>query len=132
MSYKIFTDGASRGNPGPSGAGGVILLNDVISEISEPLGITTNNVAEYIALKLTLERAIELHIDTVEVFMDSKLVVEQMNKRWKIKNERLKEIHIEIQGLIPHFKSISFTHIYRHLNTHADGLANKAIDSNTF
>lgn len=126
MNYKIFTDGASRGNPGPSCAGGVIyLLDEVIYELSVPLGITTNNIAEYTALKLTLEKAIELHIDSADVFMDSKLVVEQMNKRWKIKNERLKELNQEIQNLLPNFTHITFNFVYRHLNTHADKLANQ-------
>lgn len=130
--FKIYTDGGSRGNPGPSGAGGVIISpnGNVIVEISEFLGIQTNNFAEYQALRLTLERAIEIKVKKVEVFTDSKLVVEQMNGRWKIKNESLKVINKIIKELIGSFEIITFTHIYRSFNTHADYLANKAMDKN--
>ena len=126
--YKIYTDGASKGNPGVSGAGGVIYLNNVIiAEIKSYLGITTNNIAEYQALRLTLERAIELNIKNAEVFMDSKLVVEQINGNWKIKNENLKVIHNQIKELLLSFDSITFKHIYRNFNKVADQLANEAI-----
>jgi len=130
MELKVYTDGASRGNPGPSGAGGVIFGPDgtILEEISEYLGIATNNVAEYQALRLTLERASKLELKSVEVFMDSRLVVEQVTGRWKINNENLKLINNQIQDILPHFKDISFNHIYRNLNKHADSLANKAIN----
>jgi len=130
MNYKVYTDGASKGNPGPAGAGGVIYdaEGSVIAEVTHYLGVTTNNVAEYTALLLTLEQAILLGIKHVDVFMDSKLVVEQMNGRWKIKNPVLKEINNKLKILLPKFQSISFTHIYRDLNTYADNLANKAIN----
>jgi ribonuclease HI len=129
MNYTIYTDGACRGNPGPSGAGGVIFDSSgvIVAEISEYLGIATNNVAEYQALRLTLERAILLDIKNVSVFMDSKLVVEQMLGNWQIKNNVLREINDQIRDLIANFDTISFTHIYRHLNQHADRLANQAI-----
>jgi len=129
MKYLIYTDGASKGNPGPSGAGGVIYdsSGQIVAKISQSLGIQTNNVAEYLALKLTLERAIELNLKNVQVFMDSKLVVEQIQGRWKIKNEHLKEIHTNIKQLLPNFEQISFTHIYRHLNAVADNLANECL-----
>jgi len=130
MKLKVYTDGASRGNPGPSGAGGVIFGPDgtILEEISEYLGIATNNVAEYQALRLTLERASKLELKSVEVFMDSRLVVEQVTGRWKINNENLKLINNQIQDILPHFKDISFNHIYRNLNKHADSLANRAIN----
>jgi len=130
MSFKIYTDGASRGNPGPAAAGGVIYsqTDEIIAEISKPLGIQTNNVAEYLALKLTLERALELGINNVEVFMDSKLVVEQIQGRWKIKNERLREINDEIKLILTQFQIISFKHIPRNLNKMADQLANMALN----
>jgi len=129
--FKIYTDGASKGNPGPSGAGGIIYDSSgtIIAKISENLNTQTNNVAEYLALKLTLERAIELNLKCVEVFMDSKLVVEQIQGRWKIKNEHLKEIHTQIQSLLFNFEQISFTHIYRHFNKIADNLANQGIST---
>jgi len=130
MSFKIYTDGASRGNPGPASAGGVIYsqTDEIIAEISKPLGIQTNNVAEYLALKLTLERALELGINNVEIFMDSKLVVEQIQGRWKIKNERLREINDEIKLILTQFQIISFKHIPRNLNKMADQLANMALN----
>jgi ribonuclease HI len=130
MSFKIYTDGASRGNPGLASAGGVIYsqTDEIIAEISKPLGIQTNNVAEYLALKLTLERALELGINNAEVFMDSKLVVEQIQGRWKIKNERLREINDEIKLILTQFQNISFKHIPRNLNKMADQLANMALN----
>jgi len=126
----MYTDGASRGNPGPAAAGGVIYSpsGEIVSEISKPLGIATNNVAEYLALKFTLERAIELGINEVDVFMDSKLVVEQIQDRWKINNENLKLIYDEIKVLLPHFHSITFNFIPRNLNKIADKLANEALN----
>jgi ribonuclease HI len=130
MSFKIYTDGASRGNPGPASAGGVIYspTDEIVAEISKPLGIQTNNVAEYLALKLTLEHALELGINNAEVFMDSKLVVEQIQGRWKIKNERLREINDEIKLILTQFQNISFKHIPRNLNKMADQLANMALN----
>jgi ribonuclease HI len=129
MNYTIYTDGACRGNPGPSGAGGVILDSSgvVVAEIKEYLGIATNNVAEYQALRLTLEHAILLEIKNVSVFMDSKLVVEQILGNWQIKNNVLREINEQIRDLIANFDTISFTHVYRNFNKHADRLANEAI-----
>ena len=130
MNYKIYTDGACRGNPGPSGAGGVILDTSgvLVAEVCEYLGIATNNVAEYQALRLTLERAVELDIKNVDVFMDSKLVVEQVMGRWQIKNQNLREINEQILDIVANFDTITFTHIYREFNRHADRLANQAIN----
>jgi ribonuclease HI len=133
MNYRIYTDGASRGNPGLSGAGGIIYSpeGEIVGKVSEFLGTTTNNVAEYQALRLTLERATKLGIKNADIFMDSKLIVEQMNGKWKIKNENLKGIHLQIKELVVLFDNISFKHIYRHLNTQADSLANEAINNLT-
>jgi ribonuclease HI len=132
MIYKIWTDGGSRGNPGPCGAGGVIKDSNgvIIAEVSEYLGVQTNNYAEYKALYLTLQKAIFLGLKDVQVYMDSKLVVEQMNKRWKVKNENIIPLYNELNDLIPKFDTILFIHIRRFLNTHADKLANDAMDSN--
>ena len=128
--FQIWTDGASRGNPGKSGIGGVIKDSKglIIDEVSEYVGIQTNNYAEYKALELTLRRALELNIKNVEVFMDSKLVVEQLNGNWKVLSPTIKLLYGEIILLTNKFKSITFTHILRHLNKEADILANKAID----
>jgi probable phosphoglycerate mutase len=100
----------------------------VVAEIRQYLGIVTNNVAEYQALRLTLERAVELDIKNVNVFMDSKLVVEQLMGRWQIKNQHLKAINEQILDLVANFDTITFTHIYRNFNTRADKLANEAIN----
>ena len=131
MSYKIYTDGASRGNPGKSGAGGVIKNEngEIIESVSEYLGIQTNNYAEYKALELTLIKAIELGIRKVEVYLDSKLVVEQVNGRWKINNQNLLIIHSNIIELLSNFDSIKISHILRKFNKHADLLANNSINN---
>jgi len=128
--YRIYTDGGSRGNPGPSGAGGVIIdpSGEIISESSEYLGHQTNNYAEYMALFLTLKRANVLGIRSADVFMDSKLIVEQMNGNYKVKNEALKVIHCEIVELLKSFEKVTFTHVYREHNKHADRLVNQVID----
>ena len=135
MNYVIYTDGASRGNPGPSGAGGYIMDSNkvIIATISEFLGIQTNNYAEYKALELTLSKAIELCINKypVQVFMDSKLVVEQLNGHWKVKNENLMKLYLVIKELIALFPNIKIDHILRKYNKEADKLANQAMDSAT-
>ena len=130
--HKIFTDGGSRGNPGPSGAGGVIVdpQGNTVAEVSEFLGIQTNNYSEYQALRLTLIKAIELNIVDIDVFMDSKLIVEQLEGRWKIKNENLKVIYLQIKELLKSFEKVTFKHILRHFNKPADALANRAMDLN--
>jgi len=131
MSYKIYTDGASRGNPGKSGAGGIIKNEngEIIDSISEYLGIQTNNYAEYKALELTLLRAIELGVRKVDVYLDSKLVVEQLNGNWRVINPTIRILVDKILVLIPKFDSINIIHILRKYNTEADLLANKGIDS---
>jgi len=130
--YFLYTDGGSRGNPGPSGAGGVIMdsTGTIVAEISVYLGVATNNQAEYRSLILTLERAIELGIKKVCCYMDSSLVVNQVNKRWKINNEILIELCEQVNQIIGNFESFRLTHVFRDSNKYADSLANKAMDSN--
>ena len=130
MDYSIYTDGGSRGNPGPSGAGGIIINQEgfVIEEISEYLGRQTNNYAEYMALLLTLQRVVKLNIKSVKIFMDSELIVKQMKGEYKVKNESLKVINLQIVELLKLFENVTFTHVYREHNKHADSLVNKAID----
>lgn len=131
MNYKIWTDGGSRGNPGPCGAGGVIKDSGgvTIAEVSEYLGVQTNNYAEYKALGITLNRAVQLQIKNIIVYLDSKLVVEQMKGKWKVKNENIIPLHKEVITIISYFDSIEFVHIPRRFNKEADALANKAMDS---
>lgn len=133
MKYKkiiLFTDGGARGNPGPSGIGAV-LYNDKkekITEISKYLGIKTNNQAEYLALIEALKKAKDLEAKEIEVFMDSELVVKQLNREYKVKNKDLAPLFLEVYNLSLNFSKITFTHIYREDNKEADKLANLAMD----
>ena len=134
MHYKIYTDGGSRGNPGISGAGGLVLDPEGrnILEISEYLGIQTNNYAEYSAVIIILQRIIDTHMNvnnSFEVCMDSLLVVKQINGEWKVKHKNIIPLFNKLKEIISHFENITFTHVYRSLNTRADLLANKAMDS---
>ena len=127
----IEADGGSRGNPGIAGAGAVVMDSDtgkVLREISEAVGIATNNVAEYTAVVLGLEAAFEIDPDaSVLVRMDSKLVVEQMSGRWKIKHPDMMALGAKVQKLIAS-KDVQFVWIPREQNGLADALANKAMD----
>ncbi len=131
MKLIIEADGGSRGNPGISGAGAVVIdeaSGKVLREISEAVGIATNNVAEYTALVLALQAAYEIDPGaSVLVRMDSKLVVEQMSGRWKIKHPDMQSLGAQVQKLIAG-KDVEFTWIPREQNTLADALANKAMD----
>ena len=127
---NIYTDGGSRGNPGASAIGGVLLRDgEVLAEISEYIGIQTNNYSEYKALEVTLQKAISLGIKEAVVYLDSKLVVEQVNGRWKINNEELLKLCKSILlTLIPQFDYLNIVHVRRELNKKADQLVNKALD----
>jgi len=127
----IFSDGGSRGNPGPSAAGFVVLNSrqEVIDEGGEYLGITTNSEAEYQGLRLGLERAIELGYKKVDFKLDSMMVVNQMRGQYKIKNRELWPIHERIRMLMTHFDRVTFTHVNRRFNQLADGMVNKTLDA---
>lgn len=131
MKLIIEADGGSRGNPGISGAGAVVIdaeSGQILREISVPVGIATNNVAEYSALVFGLEAAFDLDpAAEIVVRMDSKLVVEQMSGRWKIKHPDMLALGIKVQKLIAG-KDVSFNWIPREQNTLADALANRAMD----
>ncbi|MTJ62101.1 bifunctional RNase H/acid phosphatase [Nocardia seriolae] len=127
----VEADGGSRGNPGPAGYGAVVWdANHVrpLAERREYLGVTTNNVAEYRGLIAGLEAAAELGAREVAVRMDSKLVVEQMSGRWKVKHESMIPLADRARRLVSGFDSVSFTGIPRKENKHADKLANEAMD----
>ncbi|HSX44325.1 MAG TPA: 4a-hydroxytetrahydrobiopterin dehydratase [Candidatus Saccharimonadales bacterium] len=128
---KLFTDGGSRGNPGPSASGYVLLdMEDtVIYKGGLYLGITTNNQAEYTALKLGLEEAKNRGVQEVHVYMDSLLVVNQMKGVFKVKNRDLWPIHDAIKTICKDFKKVSFNHVPRELNKLADGMVNEILDS---
>lgn len=127
----VEADGGSRGNPGPAGSGAVVRDSDgqVLAERSLWLGSTTNNVAEYKGLILGLETAAELGATDVEVRMDSKLVVEQMTGRWRVKHANLQPLAGEATSLLAPFTSVRFEWIPRAQNSHADRLANEAMDA---
>lgn len=132
MRVIVEADGGSRGNPGPAGYGAVVLApgsEEVLAERSAGIGVTTNNVAEYQGLIAGLRAAKDLAATDVEVRMDSKLVVEQMSGRWKIKHPAMKPLAQEAASLVREFDSVSFTWIPRLSNTRADALANQAMDA---
>jgi len=127
----IFSDGGSRGNPGPSAAGFIILNNrqEVIAEGGEYLGITTNNQAEYHGVRLGLEEAEKLGYRKIDFKVDSMLVVNQMKGFYKIKNRELWPIHERIRSLMTKFDRVTFTHVPRQFNQLADGMVNKTLDA---
>jgi probable phosphoglycerate mutase len=134
----IRTDGAARGNPGPASSGAVLI--DAASAgarrpdappmatISEYLGVQTNNVAEYTAVLRALALAVELGAREVEMLLDSKLIVEQANGRWRVKDAKLIPLHAEVRKLLAKFGRWSATHVPRAQNKQADALCNEAID----
>ena len=126
----IFTDGGSRGNPGPAGSGAIIYDTNkkVIAEISEFLGVTTNNQAEYRAILAAIKKAVALGASEAEFYMDSELAVKQLNREYKVKNKDLAPLFLAIYNLTLSFKKITFTHIPRERNKEADRLANEAMD----
>lgn len=127
----VEADGGSRGNPGPAGYGAVVFdaaSRAVLAERSESIGVATNNVAEYQGLLAGLGAAAELAARRVDVRMDSKLVVEQMSGRWGIKHDSMRALAGQAKELIANFAEVSFEWIPRASNSHADRLANEAMD----
>lgn len=127
---KLYCDGGSRGNPGPS-ASGYVLYDDghLIARGGEYLGPqSTNNQAEYNSLKIALEACLEINAKSVIAYMDSQLVVKQVKGEYKIKNDRLKNIHSEISGLIASLQDFKINYIPRSLNKEADSIVNKVLD----
>jgi ribonuclease HI len=130
----VEADGGSRGNPGPAGYGAVVFSADhvsVLAERNEFIGVTTNNVAEYRGLIAGLEAAAAVGADEVAVSMDSKLVVEQMSGRWRVKHPDLVVLQQEAATLAARFDRVAYTWIPRAQNAHADRLANEAMDAGT-
>lgn len=123
----LHCDGASSGNPGKSGIGVVLSCDGKTCEISEYIGTATNNVAEYTALIRGLEKAKAMKADSLEIFLDSELLVKQMLGIYAVKNERLKAFHARAVSLLREFKDWKIQHIPRSLNRAADSLARKAI-----
>jgi ribonuclease HI len=130
MVYKIYTDGASRGNPGPSGIGAVIYDDQgkVVHEIAKYIGEVTNNVAEYEALLEVLDYCVKKHISPIEILADSQLLIKQMTGEYRVKHENIKPLYRRAQDYLVHLKVIRYQHVPRELNKAADKLANKGID----
>jgi len=130
IELKVFADGGSRGNPGPSASGYVVMsmADEVLERGGVYLGVTTNNQAEYRALKLALEAAMRHQARMVHVYMDSMLVVNQMKGVFKVKNRDLWPIHDAVKELLTQFKQVNFTHVPRELNKDADRAVNEALD----
>ncbi len=127
---KMYADGGSRGNPGPSASGYVLFDMDGNELIKNGvyLGITTNNQAEYLSLKLGLEHALKYGARVVHVHMDSLLVINQMLGKFKVKNRDLWPIHNAVREMLPKFKKVTFMHVPRALNKAADAAVNDALD----
>jgi ribonuclease H / adenosylcobalamin/alpha-ribazole phosphatase len=128
----LEADGGSRGNPGPAGFGAVVWTADhktVLAERKQAISRATNNVAEYGGLIAGLEEAAKLGASEVDVYMDSKLVVEQMSGRWKVKHPDMVPLHQQATALSTRFDRVSYTWIPRSKNSHADRLANEAMDA---
>ena len=126
----ILTDGGARGNPGPAGIGAVILdgQGKVIEKISKYIGEATNNQAEYKALIAGLTKARELGARELEVFLDSELVVKQLNREYRVKDKDLAPLFVQVYNISLGFKKIVFKHIRREKNELADKLVNLALD----
>ena len=139
MHFTIHADGGSRGNPGPSGAGAMIRdeLGNSVGSVSRFLGIRTNNFAEYEAVILAFEALTKLigmknaRAATIEVKMDSELVVKQMKGIYTVKHPTMKTQHARLVAAGSAFEEVSFTHIPRSQNSDADALANEAMDHGT-
>ena len=129
MKLIINTDGLSKGNPGTAAIGATIKdeRGKMLATISQRIGITTNNVAEYKALIAALKQALKMKGTQVEIRADSELMIRQLSGRYKIKAEGLKPLYIEVTQLLARFESVSLKHIPRELNAQADKLANDAV-----
>jgi ribonuclease HI len=127
---RVFSDGAARGNPGPAGAGAVVLdpKGRVLARVGKFLGKQTNNVAEYEGLLLGLSRAKELGARELDVRADSLLLIRQLEGAYQVKNAALKALHAKAKELLRSFDRVDLRHIPREENTLADEMSNRAID----
>ena len=127
----LYTDGGARGNPGPAAIGARLLTagGDVVEELADFIGIATNNVAEYQALIAGLEIALDRGVERLDVFVDSELVVRQVNGQYKVKDATLKALHHEACLLLSRFHEVDVKHVRREQNAAADALVNQALDA---
>lgn len=129
MNAKLYTDGGARGNPGPAGIGYVLIKTEAaVIEYGEYIGEATNNQAEYKALLAGLARAQREGVRAIDCFLDSELVVRQLNGQYRVKNPDLVQLVSDVKKIANIFTTVSFTHIPRAENAKADALVNTAID----
>lgn len=128
--YRVRTDGASRGNPGPAAIG--VAIEDAegleVASHSEAIGTTTNNVAEYRAVVQGLHMLDQLGARRAEFLLDSELVVRQLNGQYRVRDPKMAALYAEVRRLAARLGEITFRHIPRRENERADGLANEALD----
>lgn len=137
MEFTLYADGGARGNPGPAGAGAVVFDNfgKRVVEVSDYLGVATNNIAEYEAVIRGLKKLAEayptdiLMSSPLTIRMDSKLVIEQLKGAYKVKHPNLVPRYLEVKNILARsFNQVAFEHVYREHNADADALANQAMD----
>jgi len=130
--YVLYTDGASRGNPGPAAIGAVLYRDDgslrEVGRVSEAIGIETNNVAEYRAVIAGLELALAHDPAALVLRADSELLVRQLAGRYRVKAPHLRPLYERVRSLLAAIPSVRVEHVPRERNTVADGLANEALD----
>lgn len=128
---RVNVDGGARGNPGPAAIGVVVRDGDgeILEERGERIGTATNNVAEYRALLLGIERAAELGGEELELVGDSELIVRQVNGEYKVKDATLRELHSQVHAALRPFASWSIRHVPRAENAEADRLVNQVLDA---
>jgi probable phosphoglycerate mutase len=128
---RLSTDGGARGNPGPAAYGYVLETEDgtVLDARGEPIGVATNNVAEYRALVAGLQKALEVGVRELEVVSDSELLVKQMRGEYRVKNEALRALSIEAARLARQLERVSYRAVRREHNELADRLVNEALDA---
>lgn len=129
--FILNTDGGARGNPGPAAIGGILKRSsgEVVLNFKEKIGEATNNFAEYSALIRGLELALDHGATNLDCFLDSELVVKQLNGEYRVKDATLREKFSEISELKKRFESLTFSHVRREQNSGADKLVNEALDS---
>ena len=126
---EIYTDGGARGNPGPAGIGVVIWHGkQLVGTYSKYIGHATNNQAEYQAVIYALEQAKRLKAEELDFYLDSELVVNQLNRKFKIKDKDLGTLFVKVWNLLVSFKSVNFNQVARAKNKEADKMVNQAID----
>jgi ribonuclease HI len=127
----LFADGGSRGNPGPAASGAVLYAEDgsTLAEVGEFLGIATNNVAEWNALLIGLVRARELGVDTIDVRLDSELVVRQVTGVYRVKHADLIPFAGKVRAILREFASADIRHVRRKDNAAADAVVNGVLDA---